>query len=120
MTKWIAAPLFVVALLASGDAEAQMFAKHKGHRGVAAYEGPSIAAPAGPIAGAPAPATTAYPYYSYYAAYPRPARGYVGYGDDGFPFRGQAYGHPYDPWSWPYMSGGNASVLARYYDPPVK
>ncbi len=118
MTKRIAAPLFLAVLLASGEAEAQMFFKHKAHRAGAAYE--TSAPVASPVAAPAAPATTAYPYYSYYAAYPRPARGYVGYGNDEFPFHGHAYGHPYDPWTWPYLSGGNATVLARYYDPPVK
>jgi hypothetical protein len=58
--------------------------------------------------------------YSYYAAYPNPARAYVSYGNDDFPFYGRSYGHPYDRWTWPYMSGSYTSGLARYYDPPVK
>jgi hypothetical protein len=53
--------------------------------------------------------------YSYYARFPEPARVYVGYGpNDGFPFRGQPYGHAGDRWSWSAMSTGNSS-LARYY-----
>jgi hypothetical protein len=61
------------------------------------------------------------PPYSYYAALPWPARGYVPYGpNDGFPFYGTPYGHPYDPWTWPYMSGGYYRYLARYYYPPVR
>ena len=61
--------------------------------------------------------------YSYYAAWPYwPARGYVGYGwNDIFPYYGRPYGHPYDLWTWPYMSetvyGG---ALARYFYPPLQ
>jgi hypothetical protein len=56
--------------------------------------------------------------YSYYAAYPYPARIYVGYGAYDFPFYGQPYGYPYDKWTWPYMTSGYGG-LARYYYPPV-
>ncbi len=58
--------------------------------------------------------------YSYYAAFPGPAREYVPYGNnDLFGFGGQAYGHPYDRWSWSYLSG-YPNTLARYYYPPVR
>ena len=61
------------------------------------------------------------PPYRYYAALPWAARGYVPYGPgDMFPFYGDPYGHPYDPWIWPYMSGGYYRYLARYYYPPVR
>ena len=30
------------------------------------------------------------------------------YGANDFPFHGRPYGHPYDPWTWPYMSGSTA------------
>ena len=43
--------------------------------------------------------------YSYYAAFPNPAREYVGYGFNDFPFYGDPYGKPTDRWSWQYMSG---------------
>jgi hypothetical protein len=60
------------------------------------------------------------PPYSYYAAWPWPARGYVPYGPgDQFPFYGQPYGHPYDRWTWPYLGGGYNRYLARYYYPPI-
>ncbi len=74
-----------------------------------------------PAVGGPVHGSSAYvPPYSYYAAWPWPARGYVPYGPaDQFPFYGHAYGHPYDPWTWPYMSGGYNRYLARYYYPPV-
>jgi hypothetical protein len=73
------------------------------------------------VAGAPVYDSSAYvPPYSYYAAWPWPARGYVPYGPgDQFPFYGRAYGHPYDRWTWPYISGGYYRHLARYYYPPV-
>jgi hypothetical protein len=58
--------------------------------------------------------------YSYYAAYPGPAREYVPYGaNDQFSFYGWAYGHPYDRYSWTYMAGYN-DLLSRYYYPPVR
>jgi len=58
--------------------------------------------------------------YSYYAAIPFAARGYVSYGADEFPYYGRPYGSPSDPWTWPYMSGSYYyGVLARYYYPPV-
>lgn len=66
-------------------------------------------------------APTYLPPYSYYAVWPWRARGYVPYGPgDTFAFYGRAYGHPNDPWTWPYMSGGYSQSLARYYYPPVR
>ncbi len=59
-------------------------------------------------------------HYSYYVSPPYQARTYQGYGNNDFPFYGVPYGHPYDPWTWPYMSGSYTGGLARYYDPPVK
>jgi hypothetical protein len=58
--------------------------------------------------------------YSYYSLSPLPARTYVGYGDDQFPYQGRPYGHSYDPWTWSTLSGSYGNGLARYYDPPVK
>lgn len=57
--------------------------------------------------------------YSYYAAYQYPAREYVGYGTNDFPYYGRPYGHPSDRWSWPYLSGEYTAALVRYYYPPV-
>lgn len=58
--------------------------------------------------------------YSYYSAYPGPARVYVSYtGNDLFPFGGQPYGHVYDRWGWAAMGVGSSSGLARYFYPPV-
>jgi len=74
-----------------------------------------------PVVGAPvSDASTSVWPYSYYVAWPWLARGYIPYGPgDQFPFYGHAYGHPYDPWTWPYLSGGYSRYLARYYYPPV-
>ena len=58
--------------------------------------------------------------YSYYAAIPFPARGYVGYGSNDFPYYGRPYGSPSDPWTWPYMSTAYNAGLVRYYYPPVR
>lgn len=45
------------------------------------------------------------PMYDYYSApYPLPARLYHGYGENNFPFYGQTYGHPYEPWTWAGLS----------------
>jgi hypothetical protein len=83
--------------------------------------------PSGPPPGMSAavgfPEATAYvPPYSYTTAYQRslPARIYVGYGDDLFPFYGRPYGSPMDPWSWSAMSTSPNALLARYYYPPVR
>ena len=58
--------------------------------------------------------------YSYFAAFPGPARQYVPYGPaDSFPFYGTPYGKPYDRWTWETMSGP-PSTLQRYYYPPVR
>jgi hypothetical protein len=74
--------------------------------------GAQVMAEPGPLAPAPeaaAPWTWSYPEssvppYSYWANYPFPARAYVGYGNNDFPFYGRPYGSPSDPWSWPAMS----------------
>lgn len=58
--------------------------------------------------------------YSYYAAFPYPARGYVGYGTNDFPFYGNPYGYPYDRWTWANLSASPYGGLARYYYPPVR
>ena len=60
------------------------------------------------------------PPYSYYTAFPDPARGYVGYGTNDFPFYGRPYGGPSDRWSWAAMSTAPYGTLARYYYPPVR
>lgn len=58
--------------------------------------------------------------YSYYAAFPGPARVYVPLNaNDAFPFGGNPYGHPYDRWTWSYL-GGYPESLVRYYYPPVR
>ena len=56
--------------------------------------------------------------YSYFAAFPEPARQYVGFGND-FPFYGRPYGHPYDRWTWQYLGNANVEALTSYDYPPV-
>jgi hypothetical protein len=68
-----------------------------------ALPGTSFAAP-----GWVAPASYARPLVptsSYYIPrYPLPPRIYLGYGaNDVFPYSGQPYGYPYDPWTWPSL-----------------
>ncbi len=76
--------------------------------------------PAGVTGGAASVSQAYVPPYSYYAAWPRPARLYVPYGaGDAFPFYGRAYGYPYDRWTWTYLGGGYNRSLARYYFPPI-
>ncbi len=60
------------------------------------------------------------PPYSYFAAFPGPARIYVPYNDqDTFTFQGQPYGRPYDRWSWNYLTGSYGAP-ARYFYPPLR
>jgi hypothetical protein len=119
-----------LGLLASGarPAEAQVV------RGV--FGPRTFVGPGGPVALTPgygvAPSTTLYSSYSsayvpagavvkpysYYVLPPSiPSREYVG--PAAFPFYGKPYGHVYDRWTWPYMSDPSASVLNRYYYPPL-
>lgn len=60
------------------------------------------------------------PPYSYYAVFPEPARGYVGYGTNDFAYYGRPYGSPSDRWSWDAMTTAPGGSLARYYYPPVR
>jgi hypothetical protein len=77
------------------------------------------AAPA--AAPAPIPVTYRAAPYSYYAARPPfPAREYVGFGSNDFPFYGNPYGRPYDLWTWPYMLSDPLAPLAHYYYAPVR
>ncbi len=57
-----------------------------------------------------------FPSYSYWTAayYGFPPRIYSGYGSNDFPYYGQAYGSPSDPWSWPAMAGYSAGLPTRY------
>jgi hypothetical protein len=109
MKTWItAAAVAALTLIAAPESWAQVVVSPPG-------------APA-PVLGGPVFSSSAYvPPYSYYAAWPWPARVYVPYGPgDAFPFYGRAYGHPYDRWTWPYLGGGNSRYLARYYYPPLR
>jgi hypothetical protein len=75
--------------------------------------------PSSGLTGTWAGPATFYPPYSYWAAAPHPARLYVGYGTNDFPFHGRPYGYPYDAWSWTYL-GDAQRGLARYYYPPLR
>ncbi|MCA1685344.1 MAG: hypothetical protein LC745_05055 [Planctomycetia bacterium] len=68
------------------------------------------------VAPATTPATVA-PYSYYVLPSTVPSRTYIGPSE--FPFYGRPYGHPYDRWTWPYISGGPNADLARYYYPPL-
>jgi hypothetical protein len=81
---------------------------------------PFRTAPSSPVYTSPSvPVQSVYwPPYSYWAAWPLPARDYVGYGSNDFPFYGRRYGSSSDPWSWSGLSGYPAQY--RYYYPPVR
>jgi hypothetical protein len=121
-TPLVALTVVVASCATASTADAQVVVRGGAPRVVRAYPGTPYAgwytAPAyGYYAGWSAGPAVA--PYSYYAAFPYPARGYVGYGANDFPFYGHPYGHPYDPWSWTTLSGGAYGVLARYYYPPL-
>ena len=113
MTRTIAAVLLVGVCFAT-EANAGGFFRRGHSAPVVAYASPTPGYVAGPT-----PAYRVYTY-SYYTRSPLPARTYVGYGANDFPFHGAAYGHAYDPYTFEAMSGSYYSSLARYYDPPVK
>jgi len=69
-----------------------------------------------PPAYVPGPAYVA-PYSYYVLPATVPSRTYIG--PSIYPFYGRPYGHPYDRWTWPYISGGPDANLARYYYPPL-
>src|SRR5690242_12194486 len=56
------------------------------------------------------------PSYSYWTAayYGFPPRIYAGYGYNDFPYYGQPYGSPSDPWSWPAMAGYPYGIPTRF------
>ena len=116
MIRPFALLLALAGILSATEAQAQHLFRRGQARQAATYAAPAYA---------PAPSSTTVPStriysYSYYTRSPLPARTYVGYGPEDFPFQGTPYGHPYDAYSWSAMAGSNNSALARYYDPPVK
>ncbi len=119
--KPIVAALALAASLTAGEARAQHLFRGKHAQAAVTYGTATPAAyPTAATSATAQPVAPRYPY-SYYAAFPNPARGYMGYGEqDGFPYYGRAYGHAYDRWTWPYLTDGANSALVRYYDPPVK
>lgn len=64
-----------------------------------------------------APGAVVKPYSYYVLPAGVPSREYVG--PAAFPFYGRPYGHPYDRWTWTYMSTAGYGELARYYYPPL-
>ena len=117
MTKTIAALLTLGGILSVSEANAQHIFRRGHARGTVAQSGRPQATAGGAASSAATPRV--YPY-SYYASRGLPARTYVGYGDNDFPFYGSPYGHPYDAWTFSTLSGSYGQGLARYYDPPVK
>lgn len=113
MTKILAAflTLTLFAVFSTTEAKAQYIVGARGGIPGRTYYQPATATTT--------PATRVYSY-SYYTRSNLPARTYVGYGDNDFPFHGASYGHPYDPWTWPAMSGSYQSGLSRYYAPVLK
>ncbi len=119
MPKWTLA-LLLTALTWASQAEAgHGLFKHRGAY-AASIPGTTTSYSSGYSSAPLASSTAEVKPYSYYAAPAGMARGYYGYGDDNFAYNGRAYGHPYDPWTWPYMSQSYQGSLQRYYDPPVK
>lgn len=101
---------FIVAALGS-------FLSPAAHAQSFVYVGPSSVASNVPVLPQPGYSVVSYgaprvvsggkylPLYDYGAApYPLPARIYSGYGQNDFAFYGQAYGHPYEPWTWAGLS----------------
>jgi len=119
MRTWTLALLLTASIWASQAQAGHGLFKHRGATipGTTSVYSSGYSGYSAGLATTPAPEIKP---YSYFAASPGMARGYYGYGYDEFPYNGQAYGHPYDPWTWPYMSRGYQNGLLRYYDPPVK
>lgn len=95
--------------LAGSSAEAQVF--------VGAGGPVSLTPGYGSYNSAYVPPAYVAPYSYYVLPASAPSRIYVG--PDVYPFYGRPYGHPYDRWTWPYISGGPDANLARYYYPPL-
>jgi len=114
MIRLLAVSLIVAGILLTTEANAGWpFAHRKGGMASSpAYAGSMSSTPSAPM-------TRVYSY-SYYSRTSLPARTYVGYGTDDFPFHGMPYGHPYDAYTFDAMAGSYQASLARYYDPPVK
>jgi hypothetical protein len=117
MIRPFAVLLTLAGIATATEADAQSYVR-RGYSAPASMGGATYSSYySGPVATAPPARTYS---YSYYTLSPLPSRTYVGYKADGFAFHGAPYGHPYDPWTWPMMSGSYGNGMARYYDPPVK
>jgi hypothetical protein len=110
-TRLALTALAFVFVLAATDARAQYVA------GPALA--PTVTVSYGTPGGIPAANYTYAPSYSYWTAayYGYPPRIYVGLGAEAndFPYYGQPYGSPSDPWSWSAMAGYAAGIPTRYY-----
>jgi hypothetical protein len=113
MTRTIAA-LLLAGVLSATEANAGGFFRRGHATTVATYSSPTPGHSAASV-----PTSRLYSY-SYYTRSTLPARTYVGYGTNDFPYHGSPYGHPYDPYTWDAMSGSYNSSLAHYYYPPLK
>lgn len=110
----------IAAHVTVSKAEAQVFGGPRVFVGaggpVTLTPGSGYGASYGSVPGSYAPAAPL-PYSYYGVPSWQPARIYEG--PAVFPFYGRPYGHPYDHWTWPYISGGADANLARYYYPPL-
>jgi hypothetical protein len=107
--RWILVAVVFGSLVMAGAARAQDRFTHP--VGGSVYPAPVV------VTSVPQPGPV-FPY-SYWAAWPQPARAYVAYGaNDIFPYGGRPYGHAYDRFSWATLAG--SGDLARYYYPPVR
>jgi hypothetical protein len=98
MKKTAAALALAASILVVSEASAQSIVS------VVPAPGTTVVAGTSSVGVSQATRPTGYLPYSYYAAWPYPAREYVGYGFNDFPFYGQPYGSPNDRWSWQSMS----------------
>jgi hypothetical protein len=107
MTRIVAVGLTLVGIFAATDAQAQFFSRRAARQTIPAQVAVS------------SPPVRVYSY-SYYSRSSMPARTYVEYGNNDFPYHGAPYGHPYDPYTWAAMSNSYQAEMARYYAPPLK
>jgi hypothetical protein len=111
MKKMLAAIALAGSFLIASEAKAQVTVSTIPSRGT-----PGIVSTSNAGVSFPTQATRYFPY-SYYAAAPFPAREYVGYGFNDFPFYGKPYGSPNDRWSWNTMSQSSYVSRGTFYGP---
>jgi hypothetical protein len=111
MKKALVAIALAASFLVASEAKAQSYGTAIPYPGTpgfvtARYAGFTYVAP-----------SMGYLPYSYYAALPFPARDYVGYGTNDFPFYGRPYGSPNDPWTWQSMSRSYYAPRGTFWAP---